>query len=276
MLIPTDPKSMDFEPSVSPPTNPTALVWSFAFAEGHLLLPEDEQTLAPGPLSIDAEVRHYLGRLGGLDAWALQLKTVPHGWRSVPLRNAMMDLPTLHGGLAGRAAQIIEWDRAHRYCGVCGTPTERLEHQRARQCPACNHLAYPRLTPAMMVLIWRPGQVLLARSARFAKGTYSALAGFVEAGETIEECVIREVYEEVGVRITDLRYYGSQSWPFPNSLMIAFTARWESGDIVPQPQEIEDAQWFALDALPGIPPRFSISGHLIRDTVAALIQDGLP
>ena len=128
----------------------------------------------------------------------------------------------------------------------------------------------------MMVLIWRPGEVLLARSPRFAKGTYSALAGFVEAGESVEECVAREAYEEVGVRITDLRYFGSQSWPFPNSLMIAFTARWAGGEIVPQPQEIEDAQWFALDALPGIPPRFSISGHLIRDTVASLSERGHP
>ena len=262
---------MEFEPFVSPPAKPTALVWSFAFVQGQLLLPGDEASPTPGPL-IDAQVRHYLGRLGGLDAWALQLNEAPDGWRKVPLRNAMMDMPPWHGGLAGRAAQLIEWDRAHRYCGVCGTPTERLENERARKCPACNYLAYPRLTPAMMVLIWRPGQVLLARSARFVKGNYSALAGFVEAGETIEECVSREAYEEVGVRITDLRYYGSQSWPFPNSLMIAFTARWESGDIVPQPDEIEDAQWFALDALPGIPPRFSISGHLIRDTVAALME----
>jgi NAD+ diphosphatase len=96
----------------------------------------------------------------------------------------------------------------------------------------------------------------------------------VEAGETIEECVHRETLEEVGVQVSDLRYYGSQSWPFPNSLMIAFTARWVSGDIVPQPGEIEDAQWFDLDALPGIPPRFSISGHLIRDTVQALAEGG--
>ena len=132
MLIKTDSESMDFEPAVSPPASPTALVWSFAFAEGHLLLPDDEETLTPGP-SIDAQVRHYLGRLGGLDAWALQLKTVPHGWRMVPLRQAMMDLPAPHGGLAGRAAQVIEWDRAHRYCGV---PRTR-DHQRrlARQCP---------------------------------------------------------------------------------------------------------------------------------------------
>ncbi len=274
-MITSTPESMDFEPLVIPPAEPTALVWSFAFAEGQLLLPQDAQTLAPGVL-IGAEARHYLGRLGGLDAWALHLTAVPQGWRTVPLRTAMMEWPALHGGLAGRAAQLIEWDRAHRYCGVCGTPTERVEHERARRCPACSHLAYPRLTPAMMVLIWRPGEVLLARSPRFAKGTYSALAGFVEAGETIEECVMREAHEEVGVRITDLRYYGSQSWPFPNSLMIAFTARWQSGDIVPQPVEIEDAQWFPLDALPGIPPRFSISGHLIRDSVAALIEGRLP
>jgi NAD+ diphosphatase len=99
---------------------------------------------------------------------------------------------------------------------------------------------------------------------------YSALAGFVEAGESIEQCVHREVEEEVGVQVDDLRYFGSQSWPFPNSLMIAFTARWTGGEIVPQPGEIEDARWYALDALPGIPPRFSISGHLIRDTVDSM------
>ncbi len=265
---------MNFEPAVIPPTTPTDLVWSFAFAEGQLLLPGDAGSLAPGPL-IDAEIRHYLGRLGGLDAWALQMEAVPQGWRAISLRTAMMELPALHGGLAGRASQLLEWDRAHRYCGVCGTPTERLAHERARQCPACKYLAYPRLTPAMMVQIWRPGEVLLARSPRFAQGIYSALAGFVEAGESIEDCVIREAFEEVGVRVKDLRYFGSQSWPFPNSLMIAFTARWESGDIVPQEVEIEDAQWFPLDALPNIPARFSISGHLIRDTVTALTEGRL-
>ena len=126
----------------------------------------------------------------------------------------------------------------------------------------------------MMVLVWRPGEVLLARSPRFAKGVYSALAGFVEAGESIEQCLERETAEEVGVRVRDLRYFGSQSWPFPHSLMVAFTARWASGDIVPEPGEIEDARWFSVDALPGIPPQFSIAGHLIRDTVT-LLREGL-
>jgi NAD+ diphosphatase len=122
----------------------------------------------------------------------------------------------------------------------------------------------------MMCLVWRDGELLLARSPGFTAGVYSALAGFVEAGESVEACVRREVREEVGVEVADLQYYGSQSWPFPHSLMLAFTARWVSGDIVPQADEIEHADWFAFNALPAIPPRFSISGHLIRDTLQRL------
>jgi NAD+ diphosphatase len=170
----------------------------------------------------------------------------------------MMAMPAAQMGLAARASQLIEWDRAHRYCGVCGTPTKSVAHERARRCPSCGHLAYPRITPAMMVLVWRPGEVLFARSPRFAPGVFSALAGFVEAGESIEECVVRESAEEVGVQVGDLRYFGSQSWPFPHSLMIAFTAHWQSGGIVPQDGEIEQAHWYPFDALPGIPPRFSM------------------
>jgi len=262
---------MDFVPAVSPAAEATSVVWSFAFVEGQLLLPEDDEALIPGP-PIEADVRHYLGRLGGLDAWALRAMAPPPGWRRVPLRAAMMAMPMPQMGLAARASQIIEWDRAHRYCGVCGAATESLATERARRCPSCGQMAYPRVTPAMMVLVWRPGEVLLARAPHFAKGVYSALAGFVEAGETLEQCVEREAAEEVGVQIGDLRYYGSQSWPFPHSLMVAFTARWTGGEIVRQASEIEHAQWYSLDALPSIPPRFSISGHLIRDTVAALVE----
>jgi NAD+ diphosphatase len=177
-------------------------------------------------------------------------------------------------GLASRAAQVLEWDRAHRFCGACGTPTELVPHERARRCPACRHTAYPRLSPAMMALVWRQhegrGELLLARSPHYVPGVYSALAGFVEPGESLEECIHREVAEEVGLTVRNLRYYGSQSWPFPHSLMIAYTAEWAGGHIVKQADEIEDAQWFALDALPKVPPRFSIAGHLIRDTVMAM------
>lgn len=265
---------MNFVAAIERPAQPSPRHWSLAFVAGQLLLPEPEDQLLT-PLAgagwhADADAAHYLGRLDGADCWALRLPEVPPGWRAVPLRTAMMGLPEVLAALAGRAAQLLDWDRTHRFCGVCGTPTEAQPGERARRCPACGHSAYPRISPAMMALVWRPGQVLLARAPHFAPGMYSALAGFVEAGESIEQCIRREVAEEVGVEVGRLSYYGSQSWPFPNSLMIAFSAEWTGGDIVPQPGEIEDAQWFALDALPKIPPRFSISGHLIRDTVEQL------
>ena len=277
---------MIFIPAIDPPGQPTPQRWSLAFVGSQLLLPEPEELLL-GPLpddgwSHEAEARHYLGTLDGLDCWALRLPQAPAGWRAVPLRSAMMafakgpEAQAALAALAGRAAQVLEWDRTHAFCGACGTPTTLQRGERARRCPACGHTAYPRISPAMMTLVWRPGQVLLARAPHFASRMYSALAGFVEAGESIEQCIAREVAEEVGVRVKNPRYYGSQSWPFPNSLMIAFSAEWDGGEIVPQPGEIEDAQWFALDALPQIPPRFSIAGHLIRDTARALGGDGRP
>ena len=290
---------MPFTPAVTLITSATPQAWCFAFVEGQLLWPEsDGGAFAPQPCELFEPLqptRHYLGLLDGIDCWAFTLRDVPPGFKRTPLRAAMMQFGEPLMGVAGRAAQVLEWDRAHRYCGVCGAPTDAQPGERSRKCTACGHTAYPRLSPAMMVLVWRMvdagppqvdraplgaanavsvgaqrGEVLLARSPHYVPGVYSALAGFVEAGESLEECVHREVAEEVGVRVTDLRYYGSQSWPFPHSLMVAYTARWTGGDIVKQEGEIEDAQWYALDALPKIPPRFSISGHLIRDTVASL------
>jgi NAD+ diphosphatase len=259
------------------PASPQA--WCFGFVQGELLLPEgDSATLQPlvsETLCAQATAQHYLGTLAALDCWALALPEAPAGWKRTPLRSAMMALDPVVGALAGRAAQILEWDRTHRFCGVCASPTQIKPGERARACASCGHSAYPRLSPAIMALVWRPGELLLARSPHFAAGRYSALAGFVEAGESLEECLHREVAEEVGVAVQDLRYYGSQNWPFPNSLMVAFTARWVEGDIVPEPGEIEDAQWFALEALPDIPPRFSISGHLIRDTLERLQRGDL-
>jgi NAD+ diphosphatase len=269
---------MTFEPAVEPAPQASALAWHFVFVEGQLLLPaEDGALLAPlANAAFDAPARHYLGRLDTLDCWALRSEAVPPGFQRVPLRAAMMRFPAPLMALAGRAAQVLEWDRAHRFCGVCGTATELQRSERARRCPACAHVAYPRLNPAMMALVWREGELLLARAPHFNPGMYSALAGFVEAGESLEDCVVREVLEETGVQVADLRYFGSQSWPFPHSLMVAFTARWTGGEILPQPGEIEDAQWFPLAALPAIPPRFSISGHLIRDTALALREGRLP
>ena len=268
---------MHFVPATQAPAVATAEAWCFAFVGNQLLLPDGAppglQPLAPAGWLALASSRHYLGTLGtpvALDCWALGLPAAPPGWRAVPLRTAMQGFDAALAALAGRAAQLLEWDRSHRFCGACGTPTDLQPAERARRCPACQHTAYPRLSPAMMALVWRPGALLLARSPHYPAGMYSALAGFVEAGESLEDCVHREVAEEVGLQVQGLRYFGSQSWPFPHSLMVAYTARYAGGEIVPQADEIEDAQWFALDALPAIPPRFSIAGHLIRDTLAAL------
>lgn len=265
---------MQFIPAVQPLAPATDQSWCLAFHEGQVLLPTPHAVeLLPlhepgrAALAEGATAQLYLGRLGGLDCWTMRLDAVPPGWHAQPLRATMMELPEPLMLLAGRAAQVLEWDRAHRFCGVCGTPTEAHPSDRARRCPSCGYTAYPRISPAMMALVWRGRELLLARSPGYKPGTYSALAGFVEAGESIEECVLREVAEEVGVRVRNLSYYGSQSWPFPHSLMVAYRAEWDGGEIVPQPGEIEDAQWFDIDALPAIPPRFSISGHLIRDTV---------
>jgi NAD+ diphosphatase len=171
--------------------------------------------------------------------------------------------------LVGRATQLLDWQINHRYCGKCGKPTTKKNGELAMSCAACNLLFYPRIAPAVMVLVLRDDKVLLARSPHFTPGVFSALAGFVEAGETLEECAIREVREEVGIEITNLRYFRSQSWPFPNSLMMAFTADYVSGILTPDPSEIEAANWFLPGALPPLPDPVSISRQLI-DSVCDL------
>ena len=172
--------------------------------------------------------------------------------------------------IAGRAFQIIEWNRSHQYCGVCATPTERAQHERSRKCPACGHTAYPRISPAMMCLVTRGHEILLARNVNFPAGRYSALAGFLEAGESIEEAVVREVKEEVGIQVTEPKYFASQSWPFPHSLMIAYTAEYAGGELAPDGHEIAEAGWFTADNLPQLPPRISIARALIEDTLARI------
>ena len=171
--------------------------------------------------------------------------------------------------LAGRATQLLDWHANHRYCGRCGTPTEIMAGEPAKRCPACGLLAYPRLSPAVMVLVRDGEKLLLARSPHFKPGVYSALAGFVEAGETLEECAVREVREEVGIEIANLRYFSSQPWPFPNSLMIAFFADYVGGTITPQPGEIEDAGWYLPAELPLLPDPVSIARRLIDAALAA-------
>jgi NAD+ diphosphatase len=164
----------------------------------------------------------------------------------------------------GYAAQISSWAREHRFCGSCGRPTVQVPGERAMLCEDDNLRFYPRISPSMIVLITRDDEILLARSPRFVTGVYSTLAGFVEPGESAEDCVRREVMEEVQVKVRNIRYMGSQCWPFPHSMMLGFHAEYASGEIVPQADEIEDARWFRIDDLPPLPANRSIARYLIE------------
>ena len=255
-----------------------AVSHAFAYRGGKILVGgSDDAPAIPDFASLDAAgvagTLHFLGNLGDAACIAVLLPDdapEPAGMRYVGLRSLFLRIPDPMLALAARAFQVVEWDRTHRYCGRCGTPTRNKPDERAKECPACGLVAYPRVSPAMMALVTRGRELLLARSHRFVNGVYSALAGFVEPGETIEDCVRREVREEVGVEVDGITYFASQSWAFPHSLMIAYTAEYAGGDIRLEDAEIADARWFALDALPPLPPNVSIARRLIDATVARL------
>jgi len=191
----------------------------------------------------------------------------PAGTAAVPLRQLFGALDDEDFGIAGRALGLTAWDRDHRFCGRCGAPTARSPAERVRTCTACGHGAYPRLSPAVIVLIERDGRALLARNARTRMPFFSTLAGFVEVGESLEEAVAREIHEEAGIAIRDVRYFGSQPWPLTGSLMVGFTAHWASGELKPAPEELAEAGWFPPDALPLLPGRLSIARALIDDFI---------
>ncbi len=165
--------------------------------------------------------------------------------------------------MAIKAKQIVIWDRTSIFCSCCGAKTKDKEKERAKECPDCGFVMFPRISPAIIVLVEKKDRILLARAVRFKENVYSVLAGFVEPGETLEEAVEREVEEEVGIKIKDIRYFGSQPWPFPDSLMIAFVAKYKSGKIKIDKNEIVDAGWFSYDNLPAIPGNISIARRMI-------------
>jgi len=223
-------------------------------------------------LGIEAQRPQYLGLYGERHCYVAELgasDTLPEGWRLMGLREVFGVVDTGLAALSGRAYQILEWDATHRYCGRCGAPTAMRSDERSRACPGCGRTTYPPVSPAVMVLITDGARrVLLARKAAWPPGRYSAIAGFVEPGEMLEDTVARETLEEVGVEVKNVRYFGSQPWPFPHSLMIAFTAEYAGGELRPDGVEIEEARWFDADELPKLPPGISISRRLI-DTVSA-------
>ena len=270
--------SQTFVPEVDPPPPSGRPAWWFAVRGDDLLVAVSAagETAIPSPVDL-AELglapirRQYLGTLDGRPCWSAELpaETGPSpGMAFLGLRALHPRLPETVYGVAGRAVQIVAWDRDHRFCGRCATPTEGVPGERARRCPACGLTAYPRLSPAVIVLIERGEEILLARGHRFRGGFYGIIAGFVEAGESLEEAVRREVAEEVGLALGEVRYFGSQPWPFPHALMIGFNAVHAEGEILLDERELAEAGWFAHGTLPRVPPKLSIARRLIDDWVA--------
>ena len=257
---------MPFLPLLEPPDDCAPTTGRWYWVRGSDVVVVDE----PPPA---CEVTHFLGTFDGVACWAADIDSGPDDMRAEdpgfqPLMALASRLEEVEWSVAGRAVQLAEWDRTHRFCGRCANPTEPAAGERARRCPACGLLAFPRLAPAVIVLVERNGAALLARNASFPVPMYSTIAGFVEPGETLEAAVVREVNEETSLVVTDVRYVGSQPWPFPHSLMIGFNAQWADGDIAVDGREIADAAWFRPDDLPMIPPPLSIARRLIDGWLA--------
>lgn len=243
--------------------------------KGTLVLPD----INPNMLNIKMIRKQYIGLVDGRPCYAAELSpdtVTPEGMTFCDLRRLFGQIPDDLFFLAGKAYQISQWDRNHLYCGRCGIQTENKIDERAKLCPSCGLVNYPRISPAIIVAITRGQEILLAQGISFQGAFYSVLAGFVEPGETFEECVHREVKEEVGLKVKNIKYFGSQPWPFPDSLMVGFTAEYDCGDIIIDKREILDAGWFTAEQLPPIPYTGSIARKLIdwfiRETVTGKSQ----
>jgi NAD+ diphosphatase len=266
---------VDTNPSSSPPSAAKPRAWFAVHPKGLVVRREGKTVSLPtdadfAALTAKPGFEEPLGTFGDREAFAITVETVPPPLEVAGIRELAGFLGESHFGLAARAIQLAEWADTSRFCGRCATPTVRVSGERCQKCPACGFMAYPRIAPAVIVLVRRGDQALLARGARFPGAFYSTLAGFSEVGETFEETLAREVREEVGVEIKSPRYFGSQPWPFPHSLMVGFHADWDSGEIQIDGKEILDAQWYEAGALPAIPPKISIAGRLIASWVEAV------
>lgn len=192
---------------------------------------------------------------------------IPEGLEFCDLRRIFPTLAEDAAQAAGYGFHLIRWKRTNRFCGRCGAAMADCTQERSRRCVACGTVTYPRVSPAVIVAVSRGDRILLARASRYRARIYSVLAGYVEPGEDLEGCVRREVREEVGLELKNIRYFGSQSWPFSGALMVAFTAEYAAGSLCADGREIVEADWFHPDALPPVPEPISIARRLIDDFV---------
>ena len=261
-----------FVSAVTPPPNLQKPALWFIFCGELLMVLVKPQTFSipfiknPNDIGITCVRSQYLGVLGNQHCFSGELEKETVVSKGIEFKNLRSLYSVLGDSLftvAGRAKQIVEWERTNQFCGCCGMPTVEHHQERARVCSKCEVEIFPRLAPAIIVLISRGQELLLSRSPHFPPDMYSILAGFVEPGETLEQAVEREVMEEVKLRVRNIRYLSSQPWPFPHSLMIGFRAEYAGGKIEIHPTEIEDAMWCNINNLPLLPPNMSIARRLI-------------
>ena len=219
---------------------------------------------------------HYVGAVRGQDCFAAEISEdarIPENMKLYGTRGMFHHVDKVVFKTVLKALHIIEWDKNDLYCSRCASKMEAKKDERAKICIQCGNIRYPRLSPAVIVLVSRGDKILLARSPRFEEELYSVLAGFVEPGETLEDTVKREIKEEVGIDVGEIRYFGSQHWPFPDSLMIAFTAKYAGGEISIDESEIVRAAWFDYRQLPAIPGKLSIAREMIDWFIAEREND---
>jgi len=192
---------------------------------------------------------------------------LPQGqWRG--LRDCMQSSDGVLSALLGRAWQVANFIRTHKYCGQCGKQMLTVAWEVAVQCKGCGHRAYPRISPAVIMAVVKDGKILLGKNKRHKGDIYSVLAGFVEVGETLEQTVVREVKEEAGINVKNIRYFGSQPWPFPHNIMAGYIADYDSGELVIDTNELIDANWYAADELPELPGEHTIARALINEALS--------
>ncbi|HET7567322.1 MAG TPA: NAD(+) diphosphatase [Gaiellaceae bacterium] len=243
---------MSWRPGFDPAARP--------HASSRVVAVREQRVVVVSPGEVEGEPLH-VGWLDGEPLFAATLAGEA-GEDAPTLRRLLAEGPADLAEAATRAVHLLGWEETHRFCGRCGTASERSAAELVRVCPACGLATYPRISPAVIMAVRREERVLLARRPGNTQ-FWSVLAGFVEPGETLEQAVAREVDEEVGLAVADVRYVGSQPWPFPSQLMVGFTCRWTAGEIRLDEAELAEAGWFAPDELPPIPPPFTIANRLI-------------
>ncbi|AAK81326.1 NAD+ diphosphatase [Clostridium acetobutylicum] len=247
----------------------------FAFFEGNVIVKTKNSPCIPSledvqKLKINYEKEIFLGEIGDNACFALELFEeikLDENFEFMSLRKILSLMEEEIFLAAGRASEILNWDRKHRFCGRCGAKTNDKEDEIAKVCNKCGNIIYPVISPAIIVGIINKDKILLAHNSNFQDGMYALISGFVDAGENLESTVRREVFEEVGIRVKNIRYYNSSAWPFPDSLMLGFFAEYEAGDIKVDGIEITDAGWFSKDELPNIPGKGTIARRIIDEFI---------